>query len=315
VCFVAFAPPMLLLASFCVAPAVRRGTTCQCPVTVVPHHSASPPPFATTSRTMRASVLPEQPDPALDHRVEPDLAISASNLSRREIETAALLAVVPMLWGSYGVAVKLFFDALPGVPVSVLNLSGYAMSVVSLLVVRLTVDRKQASPTAKVDNAQGEGSCARDASWLATYVSAAELGAYLFFGSYAQLVGLELTSASRSALLVQLTTVMVPALDVCVLGVTPSFRLFVAAGAAVLGVVVLGLDPSNSPPSHSALSECSALSLHRGDLLSILAALLYTVHVLRLQVISLRTPSVLRLVEAKSVVQALLASFVVAVSS
>jgi drug/metabolite transporter (DMT)-like permease len=315
VCFAAFAAPMPLLASFCVVPAVHRGTTCQCPVTAVPPRPASPPPFATTSRTLRASMLPEQPDPALDRRVEPDLAISASNPSHRRTETAALLAVVPLLWGSYGVAVKLFFNALPGVPVSVLNLSGYVVAVASLLAVRLAVDRKQVSPLAKVDNARGEGACTHDASWVATYVSAAELGAYLFFGSYAQLVGLELTSASRSALLVQLTTVMVPALDVCVLGVTPNFRLFAAAVAAVLGVVVLGLDPTTSPPPHSALSEFSARSLNRGDLLSILAAFLYTVHVLRLQVISLRTPSVLRLVEAKSVVQALLASFAVAVSA
>jgi drug/metabolite transporter (DMT)-like permease len=103
---------------------------------------------------------------------------------------------------------------------------------------------------------------------------------------------------------------MVPLFDVLVLGAKPSWRVFAATAMALLGVVVLGQDPTSS-----VLALHRTLVLNVGDWLSILAALLYTVHVVRLQVISLRTPSVLALVEAKSVVQAVLASAAVALSA
>lgn len=127
-----------------------------------------------------------------------------------------------------------------------------------------------------------------------TYIAAAELGGYLFLGSYAQLVALEYTSASRSSFLVQLTTVLVPLLDVIVLGAKPSVRIFVASAVALIGVLVLGVGPGDG----RAFAPTNA-----GDLLSLLSAAFYTAHVLRLQRILPRMPSALRLVEAKSVVQ------------
>lgn len=136
-----------------------------------------------------------------------------------------------------------------------------------------------------------------------TYVAAAELGSYLFLGSYAQLVALEYTSASRSSFLVQLTTVLVPLMDVIVLGAAPSAKMFIASSVALAGVLVLGVDTSEA---------LSFAPLNPGDLLSLLAAVLYTVHVLRLQRILPAMPSALQLVEAKSLVQCLMSLATVA---
>jgi drug/metabolite transporter (DMT)-like permease len=247
--------------------------------------------------------------------------------------TVLLLGAVPALWGSYGVAVKLLFRAAPGAPLPAVNAATYLVAAVTLALARQRFDAPTRGAGSRDFNHGGGVGLVHGArteaadidqqqelrqhghhhpryyyrrvrnalgSRLGMLAPAAELGVYLFVGSLAQLVALQHTSASRSAFLVQLTTVLVPTLDVALLGAAPDLRVFLSATLALLGVVVLSrTGPTVVDP---ALGDALG-AFNVGDALSLLAAAAYTTHVLRLEKIVLKVPSILALVEGKAVVQ------------
>lgn len=208
-------------------------------------------------------------------------------------ETALLLAAVPALWGSYGIATKIFMSQLPWVPPTVLNVAGYAAAAAALKAFELI----RGFPR-RARNEQMQSVDDSSTSRLALYIAAAELGLYLFLGSWAQLIGLSYTSATRSAIFVQLTTVLVPVSDIIFLNAELRPRTLVSAFVAFVGVSILGYDPGLLA-SHGTSDARIALNI--GDWLSILSALLYTAHVIRLD--RVRGPTVLKLVGTKTVVQ------------
>jgi drug/metabolite transporter (DMT)-like permease len=243
----------------------------------------------------RNPTCPMRVQPAHARRRRGFTSVSALHAGRPAppaLGTALLLASVPALWGSFGVAVKLVFVHAPYLPASVLNVVTYAIAAGALTASRAAGDARRAAAL-KRDLAGLPDARPERASRRATYAAGAELGGYLFAGSYAQLLSLEYTSTSRAAVLVQLTTVFVPVAAALFGQERANVRTFAAAAVALCGVAVLSVDGQAS----------LALAINGGDALSVLSALFYTVHVVRLQTVLPRFPDVVRLVEVKAIAQ------------
>ena len=139
-----------------------------------------------------------------------------------------------------------------------------------------------------------------------------ELGSYLFVGNALQVVGLQTVPADRAAFLVQLTTVLVPlvaALSVGTLSAVPA-QTWVACVIAFVGVSVMGIDDGGVGAGISGGNPLTLLHVSSGDLLIVLAAFSYTLHVVRLGVYAPRTAP-LALASAKATTEALLSVAVV----
>jgi drug/metabolite transporter (DMT)-like permease len=96
-----------------------------------------------------------------------------------------------------------------------------------------------------------------------------ELAFWLLLGYATQAIGLQYTSASRSAFITALNVVLVPLL-LSLVGRRPG-RLWVAALLAFLGVGLLSYDPRQPP-------------LNAGDAWTLATALTYALYILRLEV-------------------------------
>ncbi|GJQ09656.1 hypothetical protein GpartN1_g1447.t1 [Galdieria partita] len=106
-------------------------------------------------------------------------------------------------------------------------------------------------------------------SWL---FAGMELGVWVFLGNVSQVVGLETTSASRAAFLVQLQTLFVPIISSW-FGYVSSRSDRFASILSILGVAIL-----SSSKSYSSSNRISFL----GDGLEIAAAAFFSVYVIRL---------------------------------
>jgi drug/metabolite transporter (DMT)-like permease len=120
-----------------------------------------------------------------------------------------------------------------------------------------------------------------------------ELGFYLFLGNIFQVIGLQTVPADRAAFLVQLTTVMVPLVSAWVSGrglASIPILTWVACIIAFLGVIIMGMDDNGQSAQMLSSDQInwgdivSSVQISQGDELIILAALAYTMHVVRLGV-------------------------------
>ena len=113
-----------------------------------------------------------------------------------------------------------------------------------------------------------------------------ELGLYLFVANCLQVIGLQTVESDRAGFLVQLTTVMVPVCEGIFAGsvlLIPA-RTWAACIMAFLGLCVIELDgKTNAIWEDSGQSLLNAVfNFSQGDLLILGAAVLYTLHVVRL---------------------------------
>jgi drug/metabolite transporter (DMT)-like permease len=127
-----------------------------------------------------------------------------------------------------------------------------------------------------------------------------ELGLWKFLGTTANLYGLALTTAGHGALLIQLTTLIVPIVQ-GVQGVPIPQRIQASVVLALAGVVCFTLDPTGTP---------SAM----GDALCVLAAVFYATYDLRLFAWGKRLAAK-RLITSKIATQAALSVTLLAVLS
>lgn len=104
----------------------------------------------------------------------------------------------------------------------------------------------------------------------------AELGVWMFIGFACQSIGLEFTTASRSAFLLYLNVKLVPLLSACVYRTRVPLGTWASAATAFAGTVLLCADGS---------------PLNVGDAWSVVAALASACFILRLQRASARCPS------------------------
>jgi len=161
---------------------------------------------------------------------------------------------LPVVWGTYAPAVKAVY-ALPAPPPGVVFSGFYYVVALAVL------------SAARAANAPREGAV----PWRAGF----ELGGYLFLGNLCQVAGLETVSADAAAFLVQTTTVLVPVLETTKSGRAVARGTALRCAVAFLGVAVL---------CGEGLAENAQLA--EGDALIVLAALFYSVHVVRLSEIA-----------------------------
>lgn len=209
-----------------------------------------------------------------------------------DVSARSLLYVVPFLWGSFAPSVRFLFAQHPHQDPAFFNserllLSTFAYFPIFIAEFRMLTDqsRKEESSTTNSDDGVGR---------FAFFPAGIELGIYVFLSNIAQVLGLEQTSASRAAFLVQLQTVFVPILGTF-LGVDSiSFINGLSSTIAVAGVALLSSDKG-----HGVTSSLT------GDALEVLSAIFFSAYIVRLGKIVQRIPPN-PLVATKIAVQAIL---------
>ena len=178
--------------------------------------------------------------------------------------------LVPVAWGTFGVAVKSIARLGAPPPELAFSVMQYIVSSSALgLLSSVTL------PPAASEKLPATGA--------ATAAAGFELGSYLFFGAMLQLFGLSMTTATRGAFIVQLTTLFVPLMDAAAKRTAPSRLILGACALAFCGVTAF----VKSVPAGLAVG-----STMMGDGLIGLAALLYSWHVVRLSYHAPRIPPV-----------------------
>ena len=198
------------------------------------------------------------------------------------------LFLVPLVWGTYSPIVKSIYSTssvLPP-PVLVFNFLSYLVSFSSLLLAGLSRGHEQSSRV----NEAGIRADSLERDNLEPRVGV-ELGMYLFVGSMLQVYGIQMVSATKAAVLVQCTTILVPLLESQLYRKKLSKKLWAACCLALLGVLRLTLDN----PGTWLQSQSEA----NGDLAIIGATFFYSMHVVRLSNFAARTKP-LRLAQYKS---------------
>lgn len=210
---------------------------------------------------------------------------------RANVLPLAVLMLVPVAWGTYGVAIKSLYELEAPPPELLFTLLNYLVSSTSVYAVSLL-----ASSAPRTD-----GAAAADAGAPLPLREGLELGAYLFLGSTLQIFGLRDTSASRGAFIVQLSTVLTPLLEGALARQWPARRVLAGCAVAFLGVALLVTE-----------GGAGASSSLKGDLLIAASAVAYSLHVVRLSVHAPRLAPI-QLARAKEVSRLGLASGVLAV--
>lgn len=173
-----------------------------------------------------------------------------------------LLYAVPFMWGSFGPAVRLLFSQDVHPDPSLFNTERLLLSTlvyVPILAAEYTAYRTRDPQNPSTDKP------------LAFLTAGAELGVYVFLANVAQVLGLQQTSASRAAFLVQLQTVIVPVLA-GIFGLDKiSPKTWLSSLVAVAGVALLSSDKG-----HGSVSSLT------GDALEVLSAFFFSTYIIRL---------------------------------
>jgi len=182
----------------------------------------------------------------------------------------AVLSTVPMAIGSYGTAVQMA-GSLTDQQAVLLNCGTYAVASIAIIGARL----------AKQGHAKVEPR---------TWRAGIELGLWIFAGAMLQAYGLQRTSASRAGFLVQLSTVIVPAMESIILRKPPAGTVAAACVLSLAGAALL----VSSSDSGSATWD--------GDVFVTLSAFMYSAHILKLSEYA-GSHDTLMLATAKSITQ------------
>ena len=292
-----------------------------------------------TTRRQLASSLSTNVDMSKRRSNDDDDYNNDNNDGNKERTIAILvLLTVPISWGTYTPVVKYMYDKItPSMPGFIFSTGYYIVAALTLrgilLVVGLLSSRNNNNKLLLLDNnnvieqekAGGNNNNNNNINNdLITKRGGLELGSYLFIGNGLQVIGLQSVPADRAAFLVQLTTVMVPLLSAITAGTIYAIplRTYVACCIAFIGVVVMGADGSSGGSGGDDVSNYimvdssndgetittaiqSMQIVSQGDILCILAALAYTMHVVRLGKYAPQT-NPLELAAAKATTEALL---------
>mmetsp|Transcript_20350 Transcript_20350/g.44216 ORF Transcript_20350/g.44216 Transcript_20350/m.44216 type:complete len:539 (+) Transcript_20350:142-1758(+) len=260
-----------------------------------------------------------------------------------------VLLTVPLAWGTYTPVVKYMYEKMdPSMPGFVFSAGYYLVAAASLGILSNRSQDDDSKDEMVVENdgqlletmngnedENDEASITTRGGW--------ELGSYLFIGNGLQVVGLQTVPADRAAFLVQLTTVMVPLVSALSAGKLSAVPLptWIGCIIAFVGVIVMGADDraggdsvaggdgseaiegvlSTTGIDHHAGASffdsvnmdqlSSSFQMSQGDILIVLAAVSYTMHVVRLGAYAPRTTP-LKLAASKASTEAFLSVFLVA---
>lgn len=185
-----------------------------------------------------------------------------------------LLYSVPFFWGSFGPSVRLLFAQQPHQDPAVFNTERLLLS--TLVYVPVLFAELQAFVTSRNKQTPSQ----QTDTPFAFFPAGVELGVYVFLANVAQVIGLQQTSASRAAFLVQLQTVIVPVLS-GIFGIDKiSPKTWISSFIAVAGVALLSSDKG-----HGTISSLG------GDFLEILSALFFSTYIIRLSNFCNRLPA------------------------
>jgi len=242
------------------------------------------------------TALLEKDSKAIENQSTPSIAnedifhLNTKNLSQRTIGALVLLSV-PLSWGTFAPVVKYVYDMPVPLPGFLFSACYYVVAATTLCSLNLL--QKEAQPSGKVLR------------------GGLELGSYLFIGNALQIIGLQSVPADRAAFFVQLTTVFVPLFQAAFMGKSVSVSLWIACLLAFGGVVTMGVDDGSTLLQNFNIQDVHWGMFGIGDISIIMAAMAYTLHVIRLDVFAKEcTP--LQLAAAKSVTETILSVALVA---
>lgn len=220
------------------------------------------------------------------------------------------LFLVPLVWGTYSPIVKSVYSSstVLAPPVLIFNTLSYLVSFSSLLGVSLLAGQGRSSSineTSITDDSSGKDNVELRVG--------AELGMYLFVGSMLQVFGIQQVAATKAAVLVQCTTIIVPLLESLLYRKKISKRLWSACSTALFGVLLLTLDRPGallSLFSGAGWEGGSLEGMESGDIFIICATFFYSMHVVRLSRFAAQTKP-LKLARYKSGTELAAATIVV----
>lgn len=228
----------------------------------------------------------------------------------------AILAIVPIVWGSYSPLVKGLYSTAEVVapPPLIFNLMSYFVSSAALTAANYISSRSNLGKlNASKPNLSSGSSTAISKRYSLEWRAGVELGLWLFLGSTVQISGIQLTTAIRAAILVQLTTILVPFFETILVNKKAiSSKLWASCLIAMIGVITVSTDVGSVNNSCSTFSwSCIDKSLiaflenikfNTGDLLVSLSAIFYSMHVIRLGKFASRVSPV-KLAQIKSITE------------
>ena len=274
------------------------------------------------SRQRRHRLLSEDSEKQHNDRCSSTLNSSPSNRDENNkisdhTQGLLILMTVPLAWGTYVPVVRYLYEIQPPVPGFLFSAAYYSVASLSLIGL---VAAKVGEPETLESN-EIETSRQSDKYNMALVnnplpiLGGLELGVYLFLGNGLQIMGLKTVPSDRAGFLVQLTTVMVPLVSGVLNGNLRSIprKTWIACLLAFGGVIVMGIDGSDGIGTLAGLFS----SQSQGDLLIVMAAFVYTLHVVRLGSYA-RDTTPFKLGACKATTEAilsiLLVTFLVAVS-
>lgn len=137
------------------------------------------------------------------------------------------------------------------------------------------------------------------------------------FGATIQIMGIQETLATRAAILVQLTTVIVPFIESVINKKQISSNLWISSFVAVVGVAFVSADEFIGSLLSSNMFDYSTIintvSFNSGDLLVCISALFYSCHVVRVSQISNKV-SAINLARVKSLTELIASSIAIFIS-
>lgn len=218
-----------------------------------------------------------------------------------------VLLTVPLAWGTYTPVVRFLYTIEPPVPGFVFSAAYYIVATIVLrnfgsLFPSVIEDEKDKHENVKSDHPSDEvrfndvSTRSSDTTSTAYFLNASalvgglELGGYLFIGNALQVIGLRTVPADRAGFLVQLTTLIVPVLQAIAKGSVGSItnETWFSCILAFVGVIIIGIDNKGQESIFTLISSRHNFSIpafpvaEAGDILIVLAAFFYSLHVVRL---------------------------------
>eukprot|EP00178_Gracilaria_changii_P019310 TRINITY_DN56040_c0_g1_i1.p1 TRINITY_DN56040_c0_g1~~TRINITY_DN56040_c0_g1_i1.p1 ORF type:complete len:512 (-),score=69.62 TRINITY_DN56040_c0_g1_i1:593-2128(-) len=181
-----------------------------------------------------------------------------------------LLFTVPLMWGSFAPAVRLLYAQEPHQDPAIFNSERLLLS--TIIYVPILVSEARAFLSRNNPSASAVASSTIARNRFSFFPAGIELGIYVFLANVAQVIGLQQTSASRAAFLVQLQTVIVPVMAGVFGNANIPLSTWLSSVVAVTGVALLSSDKG-----HGTVASLS------GDALEVLSALFFSMYVFRLE--------------------------------
>ena len=169
-----------------------------------------------------------------------------------------LLNLVTVLWGSQHAIIKMALDdSTSNTTPAGLNLARFVIAVAVMVPAALstmgarsqakTSDSTLSQRSTSEEEEQGNVVARADVNGVSVWQSGSELGLYTFAGYAMQSIGLQYTTASRSAFLLYLNVKLVPLFGLLLYGRSVSTRAWMNVAIALAGTALLGYDGGAAP--------------------------------------------------------------------